>query len=499
MPGLDPRQPVIVGAGQVTRRPGAAGDPLSPLELMVAAARAAGEDSGSSRVLDGVRSIDVVDSVSWPVGDPGGGVARSLGLRGAIATSKAATGGDSPIRLLGDVCARVQAGELDCGLLVGAEALHSLARAMRDGRDPGWTDPEEADSGAGRDEAIRQAQESAHPVEQAAGMIAPIMFYPLFESALRGSLGADPASHLKWLGRLWGRFADVARFNPHAWIAEPPLAEEIATPSERNRPVSIPYLKLLNSNIQVDQGAALLICSAGAAEAAGVPRDRWVFPHASAHGADHWFASARDRFDRSPALAACSRAALGHAGLAVDDARHLDLYSCFPVAVQVAARELGVDLEDPARPPSVTGGLTFAGGPGSNYVTHSLAAMTERLRSEPGHGIVTGVGWYLTKHGVTVLSTEAPAAPFAHSVVDVAGSPSREIVAPAEGAATVEAYTAICDREGAPSYAIATFLNDDGARTVAKSGDPATLSLIGDGDALGAAVALDGAGGFALA
>ena len=145
--------------------------------------------------------------------DPGAGVAESLGLEDDVATAKAETGGDSPIRLLGDVCSRIAAGELDCGLIVGAEALHALARAMRDGRDPGWTDDAES-AAAGALQARRQAQESAHPAEQAAGMIAPIMFYPLFESAFRGSLGSAPDAHLQWLGRLWGRFAEAAAVQP---------------------------------------------------------------------------------------------------------------------------------------------------------------------------------------------------------------------------------------------------------------------------------------------
>jgi acetyl-CoA C-acetyltransferase len=324
------------------------------------------------------------------------------------------------------------------------------------------------------------------------------MFYPLFESALRAAAGREPAEHLRWLGALWGRFAEAAHFNPHAWIADPPTAEEIATPSERNRPVSIPYLKLLNANIQVDQGAAVLVCSAQAARDAGVPPDRWVFPHASASAADHWFASERERFDRSPALAACADAALGHAGVAIDEVAHLDLYSCFPSAVQVAARELGVDLEDHGRAPTVTGGLTFAGGPGSNYVTHSLAAMSGRLREEGGVGVVTGVGWYLTKHGVAVLSPEPPAAPFAHAEPDVSAAPRREIVTPPTGTrAPVEAYTAVCDRDGEPAYGIATFLLDGGTRAVARSEEAATLALMRDGDALGAVAELDGEGGFA--
>ena len=55
----------------------------------------------------------------------------------------------------------------------------------------------------------------------------------------------------------------------------------------------------------------------------------------------------------------------------------------------------------------MTGGLTFAGGPGNNYGTHAVASMVQALRADPGSlGLVTGLGWYLTKHSVGVYGTE---------------------------------------------------------------------------------------------
>ena len=89
----------------------------------------------------------------------------------------------------------------------------------------------------------------------------------------------------------------------------------------------------------------------------------------------------------------------------------MDLYSCFPSAVQIAAAELGLPVDDPARPLTVTGGLTFGGGPGNNYGTHAVASMVGALRADPGSlGLVTGLGWYLTKHSVGVYGTEPPSA-----------------------------------------------------------------------------------------
>ena len=39
--------------------------------------------------------------------------------------------------------------------------------------------------------------------------------------------------------------------------------------------------------------------------------------------------------------------------------------------------------EDDARGVTQTGGLPYHGGPGSNYMTHSMAAMAETLRPTP--------------------------------------------------------------------------------------------------------------------
>src|ERR1700739_5117120 len=59
--GLDPRTPVVVGVGQAAERikdPGYAG--LSPIDLAVAAARAAVADSRA----DGVALIDAIDTIA---------------------------------------------------------------------------------------------------------------------------------------------------------------------------------------------------------------------------------------------------------------------------------------------------------------------------------------------------------------------------------------------------------------------------------------------------
>src|SRR5205807_3338043 len=130
------------------------------------------------------------------------------------------------------------------------------------------------------------------------------------------------------------------------------------------------------------------------------------FIHAGADGHDHWFVSERADLRSSPAIRASGKAVLELSGKTIDDVAHVDLYSCFPSAVQIAASELGLGLDDADRPLTVTGGLTFAGGPGNNYATHAIATMVGRLRADPGsHGLVTALGWFATQHAMGVYST----------------------------------------------------------------------------------------------
>ena len=148
--------------------------------------------------------------------------------------------------------------------------------------------------------------------------------------------------------------------------------------------ISFPYPKLCTANLQVDQGAGYIVCSVEAARAAGVPEERWVFPQSGADANDHWYISERPELHRSPAIRLAGAAALELAGLGIDDVGLVDLYSCFPVVVQMAASELGLAIDDPARPLTLTGGLTFGGGPGNNYTAHGIASAVQALREAPG-------------------------------------------------------------------------------------------------------------------
>ena len=73
-----------------------------------------------------------------------------------------------------------------------------------------------------------------------------------------------------------------------------------------------------------------------------------------------------------------------------EELEYVDLYSCFPSAVQVAAKELGLS-ED--RPLDSDGRFDLWRRTLNNYVMHSVARTVELLRANPGKkGLVTANG-----------------------------------------------------------------------------------------------------------
>ena len=138
--------------------------------------------------------------------------------------------------------------------------------------------------------------------------------------------------------------------------------------------VATPYTKLMTAIMDVDMAAAVLVATEERADALGVPADRRVYLRGAGAAEDPSTMAARPEPWRSPAMEAAMAGALGPAS--IDDVAHLDLYSCFASSLSFARDALGIGAGDD-RALTVTGGLPYHGGPGSNYDTHALAAMAE--------------------------------------------------------------------------------------------------------------------------
>lgn len=471
MTTLDPRTPVIVGAGQVTQRAEPA-DALEPVDLIAEAARLAAEDAGAPALLRAVESVRTVALLSWRYVDPAALVAQRIGAT-PRETAVSTMGGNSPQTLVNKTSLAILRGELDVALLGGAEAWRTRMALRKSDAKPDWTTEP---AGTAPATVLGDELPMNGPGETARGIVMPVQIYPMFECALRAAAGRTWTEHRDHIARLWARFSEVAADNPFAWVQEPRSVEDIRDPSPENRMVGFPYTKLLNSNNDVDQSAALLLCSVEAARRFGVPEDRWVFPWSGTDAHDTPFVSNRVDLHSSPAMRVAGRRVLELVDLGVDDVAHLDIYSCFTSAVQIAADEIGIPID---RQLTVTGGLTFAGGPWNDYVMHAIATMVGLLRDDPETvGLCTANGGYVTKHAFGVYSARPPAQDFqwqdCQEEVDAVGQ--RPAADDHEGDVTVEAYTVVHERDGSPQVANVACLAPGGARTWATSTDPDVLA-----------------------
>lgn len=477
---MDPRTPVLVGAGQVNQHDDAQ---IEPVDLMAAAAR----EAADPRVLQAVDAIRVVNLLSWRYRDPGLLLGQRIGAPNA-STYYTGVGGNTPQSLVNQACLDIQRGRADVILLAGGETWRTRKRLKAKGIRPDWTrQQDDVPIPPGAEDEVPMSS----PAEERIGLLLPSHVYPLFEQALRIANGESVDDHQRRVAELWARFSEVAAGNPHAWSREQRSAEEIGQAGPDNRMISWPYPKLMNSNNMVNQAAVVILCSAEKATYLQIPRDQWVFPHAGTDSHDTYAVAERHELHRSPAIRIAGRRALELAGLGVDDLDHVDVYSCFPSAVQVAANELGLPTDDPRRPLTVTGGLTFAGGPWNNYVMHSIATMAGLLRADPAaHGLITANGGFLTKHSFGVYSATPPAKGFRWEDVQPAvdREPTRTALVEWDGEGTVEAWTTPFDREGRPEKAFVTVRTPEDARAMALIDDPETAAVTVREDIAGAKV-----------
>ena len=481
---------MLIGHGQVNHRDEIDPDKRSvePVDLMVAAARQAAD----AKVLEAVDSVRVVNILSAQYRDPGLLVGQRIGAT-KFSTLYSPVGGNVPQSLVNQACLDIQKGR----------AAWCCSPAPKPGAPAGACGPRAAGcEWTIQDDSVPMAEVAGDDVPMAGdaeiriGLDRPAYVYPLFEQALRIANDEPIEDHAKRVGELWARFNAVAVDNPHAWIREPATAEEITRPGPRNRMISWPYTKLMNSNNMVDQGAALLLTSVEQAKRLQIPAERWVYPQAGTDAHDTSAIADRDELHRSTAIRIAGARVLELAGLRLDDVDYVDLYSCFPSAVQVAAAELGLAVDDPARPLTVTGGLTFAGGPWSNYVMHSIATLAELLVANPGRrGLITANGGYLTKHSFGVYGTEPPAEfRWEDTQPAVDREPTRDGLVEWEGVGTVESWTTPFNRDGQPERVFLAVRTPDGSRALAQIADPAAAEMTVSEDIGGAkvAVAADG-------
>lgn len=459
---VDPRRLCVIGAAQHTVRDGAAPEPL--VSWAQRAREAAGELSGVLAQLD---SLQVVYCQTWPYDDPVGRLADELG-----ATPRhrvySGIGGTTPQELVNRTAAAMRRGELDSALICSAEALATSRAAKKRGERLPWSHRKSSPF----------PWEPPHESELAHEVVQAWETFPLWDTARRAGLGRSLAEDAREAAQMMSALSVVAAVNPHAWRPIALDAETIGTPTRENRYVGWPYTKHEVAVMDVDMSAALLLATAERADALGVPEDRRLYLAGWAYTEDPASIAERTDMARSVGMAVAGRHALASAGIGIDEIDAFDLYSCFPSSVRLGCDALGLALDDP-RGLTVTGGLPYAGGPASGYLTHVIASTYERLRETPGRALVTGVGMHMAKHVAAVWSSPVHAVEAPRDEADlqaeVDAAQSREpLLTSWAGPGTVRAYTVAHGRDGAPAQGLVVLDTADG-RALARVHDERLL------------------------
>ena len=487
---LDPNTPILIGWATVSRREPDHRTSPEAAELMIEAARDALGDTGE--VAAAVDWIAVTNGLA-SYADPGRLVADALGVPDAYTVLSEV--GVTQQTLLSEACRRVANGTSQIALVIGGEAKYRDVRATAAGEVATVT---EQPAGTEPDERLTPEAELVLPAEIAAGLMAAPGFYALVDSEWRSSRGRSLDDHRDDIAALYSRFSEIAANYPHAVRPTPRTPEWLRDASDANPMVAFPFTKHMVSTWTVDTGTALAFTTVGTATRLGIPESKWIYPAIAVESNYVVPVAARTRLAQPAAMRLMGDAVRSEAGIDPSEIEILDLYSPFPVAVEIAAAGLGVPE---GRDLTVTGGMSFGGGPFNSYVFEALVAAAMRVHAGDGeHALVTSVSGLYTKQGLIVLSASPPERPF--SVVDVTDAvgeaePALSVAESADGAGTVVAST-VMFAGAAHERAIIVVQLATGERTVAYTHDADVMADVQRADVIGREVSVD-AGRFAWA
>lgn len=481
---IDPRTPCVIGVAQRTVHPGTGPSP-EPLALWDDVCRRAAADAhATGDVLAAADSLQIVYCMAWSYDAPADRLAESLGITPRH-RFYSGIGGTTPQVLVDDAAEAIIRGEMDLAVITGAEALETKRQAKKAGERLAWSFKAE-------NPPPFPFEAPFHPTETAHNVFQAWLTFPVFDIARRARLGLSPDAYRQDVAELLAPMSSVAAKNPYAWFPRERTVDELRDATPENRFVGYPYTKYEISVMDVDMAATVIVASHAKADELGVPMERRVYLNGWCYATDPIYLAEHPDMSSSPAMKIASDEALRCAGIDIDDVAHIDLYSCFASSVNLACDALGIATDDP-RGLTVTGGLPFSGGAGSNYMLHSIAAMVDVLRADPGsHGLVSGVGMHMTKHCYGVYSTSpneivVPTKPGAPETVGITDTFT--------GSANVASYTVAHGRDGSPEWGLVIGDLPDGTRAYGKVEDVSLLKEMEAREFVGETIQLRAADG----
>ena len=454
-------RPVIIGVGTIQQK----GDYKSldeALILMDIATKKAIKDTNNEDIKNLIEEIHIPKGY-WRYRDPGKWIAAKNNFND-VKTSVYKIGVLQQ-SLLNSCCNKILNKEIGASLIVGGEARYKLLLSQIKNKNFKEIELNENPN------SYIKAKDDIHLDEEKAelGMMA-VGYYAILESAFRYNKNISISSQTDLVAEIYAYFSEIASKNKDAWADSPLDAIEIKNISEKNSFQAFPYNKYHCTSWNVNQSAAIIICSEKIADDLDIPQEKRVYPLASSENNHMIGTLQRPKLFEQHGMQLAAKYILEICQKLKIKPNFYDLYSCFPVAVQMFAESL--NLND-YKKFTITGGMSFAGGPLNSYVLHSLAKMVSKIReTKDSTGIVTGVSGMMTKQSYAILSNN-PLMNFTHKDFTECATKKEkpiEISSLKEGAGIVIGYTILNETDG--KYKAVIFLNcSDNKRKLITSDD----------------------------
>ena len=401
----DPRAPVLVGVGEASGKSLGLDWP-SPVDLAASAVRTALADSGVPAKL--AASVDCLlairlfhdSGVAHEFGSPDNfpdAIAVKAGLRPAT-LYYGDVGGQSPQAHINELAVDLYDGKIKVAVLCSAEAIGTVKRAKKQGYALDWSQSSDKDFiDKRKDFSILSMYEIRH------GIVSMPIAYGLMENARRARIGLNGADYARTMAQLWSEFSEISLTRDHAQFARQWSADELLGEELGNYRLNDPYRRWMVAQDAVDLGAAVIITTAGYAKELGIAEDKMIYLHSGADASAPLISEQTD-LSRSAAMEWALESALNLAETEASELGPIDIYSCFPIAVSFAIDALE-QTDRLLSSYTLTGGLSFFGGPGNGYSTHAIAAIVDALRSDGSKpGLISANGGVISKESAAIYA-----------------------------------------------------------------------------------------------
>ena len=367
------------------------------LLLMDQAVKEALSDSGNKSIKDHIDEIRIPKGF-WRYRDPGKWIAKNNDFKN-IPTTYVTKIGVLQQNLINEACLKIENGEINASIILGGEARYKQLRSVIEKKEYFETKLDE------NPDFYIKAKEDLYGDEELEELGAmAVGYYATMETALRKNDDENIEEHQNNIASMYEEFSKVASNNEDAWLDHPYSKKEILETSKKNKMLAYPYNKLHCTSWNVNQSAALIICSEELANKLEIDNKKRVYPISSSEN-NHMIAiQQRPKLYESLGMIYAAKSInkmMEQLDIRLDA---YDLYSCFPAAVKMFSKslELGSEL-----PKTITGSMPYAGGPLNSFVIHSTVKMIQKIRAlEARHGLVTGVSGMMTKQSFCVWGKE---------------------------------------------------------------------------------------------